>query len=117
MQEMRAEPPFCRPQPTRSGILAGALRVQRGATRPPLPPAGDVEKDFWLAFDLLRSHKDHEEFTVVRDWVRQVGAGWEGINLREDCAFREGRAGHAGWVASRGCRGAGLGVSRWGLDT
>ena len=34
--------------------------------------AGDVEKDFWLAFDLLRSHKDHEEFTVVRDWVRQV---------------------------------------------
>jgi hypothetical protein len=34
--------------------------------------AGDVEKDFWLAFDLLRSHKDHEEFTVVRDWVQQV---------------------------------------------
>ncbi|GAB4817906.1 hypothetical protein N2152v2_004952 [Parachlorella kessleri] len=33
---------------------------------------GDVEKDFWLAFDLLRSHKDHEEFTVVRDWVWQA---------------------------------------------
>ncbi len=34
---------------------------------------GDVEQDFWLAFDLLRSHKDHVEFTVVRDWVQQVG--------------------------------------------
>lgn len=34
---------------------------------------GDVEKDFWLAFDLLRSHKDHVEFSVVRDWVQQVG--------------------------------------------
>lgn len=36
---------------------------------------GDVERDFWLAFDLLRSHKDHVEFTVVRDWVQQVGSG------------------------------------------
>lgn len=36
---------------------------------------GDVEKDFWLAFDLLRSHKDHVEFTVVRDWVRQALGG------------------------------------------
>lgn len=33
-----------------------------------------MEQDFWLAFDLLRSHKDHVEFTVVRDWVQQVGA-------------------------------------------
>ncbi len=31
--------------------------------------AGDVEKDFWLAYDLLRSPKDHAEFTTVRDWV------------------------------------------------
>lgn len=38
-----------------------------------LPGAGgDVERDFWLAFDLLRSQKDHVEFTVVRDWVAQV---------------------------------------------
>jgi hypothetical protein len=28
-----------------------------------------VEADFWLAFDLLRSAKDHAEFAVVRDWV------------------------------------------------
>lgn len=30
---------------------------------------GDVEADFWLAFDLLRSRKDHVEFALVRDWV------------------------------------------------
>ncbi|KAG7671813.1 putative Protein PHYLLO, chloroplastic [Nannochloris sp. 'desiccata'] len=33
---------------------------------------GDVEKDFWLAFDLLRSQKDDVEFGVVRDWVRRA---------------------------------------------
>jgi isochorismate synthase/2-succinyl-5-enolpyruvyl-6-hydroxy-3-cyclohexene-1-carboxylate synthase/2-succinyl-6-hydroxy-2,4-cyclohexadiene-1-carboxylate synthase/O-succinylbenzoate synthase len=33
---------------------------------------GDVEKDFWLAFDMLRSHKDDVEFGVVRDWVRRA---------------------------------------------
>lgn len=33
---------------------------------------GDVEADFWLAFDLLRSAKDHAEFVVVRDWVRSA---------------------------------------------
>ena len=32
-------------------------------------PGGDVERDFWLALDLLRSKKDHLEFTAVRDWV------------------------------------------------
>ena len=44
---------------------------------------GDVEKDFWLAFGLLRSQKDHVEFAVVRDWVQQVGvvgaAGRRGV--------------------------------------
>ena len=34
--------------------------------------AGDVEQDFWLAFDLLRSAKDHAEFTVVRESVRDA---------------------------------------------
>jgi isochorismate synthase EntC len=34
--------------------------------------AGDVEQDFWLAFDLLRSAKDHAEFTVVRECVRDA---------------------------------------------
>ncbi len=33
------------------------------------PCAGDVERDFWLAFDLLRSPKDHAEFMLVRDWI------------------------------------------------
>ena len=33
---------------------------------------GDVQKDFWLAFDLLRNPKDHAEFTIVRDWVRDT---------------------------------------------
>lgn len=34
--------------------------------------AGDIEKDFWYAFDLLRSSKDHVEFTLVRDFVRDA---------------------------------------------
>ena len=33
---------------------------------------GDVEKDFWYALDLLRSPKDHVEFTLVRDFVRDA---------------------------------------------
>ena len=34
--------------------------------------AGDIEKDFWYALDLLRSPKDHVEFTLVRDFVRDA---------------------------------------------
>ena len=34
--------------------------------------AGDVEGDFWLSLELLRSSKDHSEFTLVRDWVRNA---------------------------------------------
>ncbi|GIL93104.1 hypothetical protein Vretifemale_20563 [Volvox reticuliferus] len=30
---------------------------------------GDVEQDFWLSLDLLRSAKDHAEFCTVRDWI------------------------------------------------
>jgi chorismate binding enzyme len=37
--------------------------------------AGDVQADFWLAFDLLRSQKDHLEFSVVRDWVAEALRG------------------------------------------
>jgi len=47
-----------------------------------------VERDFWLAFDLLRSHKDHVEFTVVRDWVQEVGGQAQG-----GAAVRAGRIG------------------------
>ncbi|KAK9805814.1 hypothetical protein WJX73_002942 [Symbiochloris irregularis] len=38
-------------------------------------PAGNVEQDFWLSLDLLRSPKDHAEFTLVRDWVRNALQG------------------------------------------
>jgi len=31
-----------------------------------------VERDFWLSLDLLRSPKDHAEFVVVRDWIRDA---------------------------------------------
>lgn len=31
-----------------------------------------MEKDFWYALDLLRSPKDHVEFTLVRDFVRDA---------------------------------------------
>lgn len=34
--------------------------------------AGDVEQDFWLALDLLRSSKDHAEFSCVRDWIQEA---------------------------------------------
>ena len=44
------------------------------ATRPRGPP-GDVQGDFWLALDLLRCGKDHREFVVVRDWVREALEG------------------------------------------
>lgn len=34
--------------------------------------AADLEKDFWLAFDLLRNPKDHVEFSIVRDWLKET---------------------------------------------
>lgn len=34
--------------------------------------AGDIERDFWYALDLLRNPKDHVEFTLVRDFVRDA---------------------------------------------
>lgn len=34
-----------------------------------------MERDFWLAFDLLRAPKDHAEFTLVRDWIQRQLAG------------------------------------------
>ena len=34
--------------------------------------AGDIEKDFWLAYDLLQNPKDHAEFTIVRNWVQEA---------------------------------------------
>lgn len=34
--------------------------------------AGDVERDFWLSLELLKSPKDHVEFTLVRDWIRDA---------------------------------------------
>ncbi|GIL50277.1 hypothetical protein Vafri_6487 [Volvox africanus] len=36
---------------------------------------GDVEQDFWLSLDLLRSAKDHAEFCSVRDWIASQLAG------------------------------------------
>ncbi|GLC45490.1 hypothetical protein PLESTM_001741500 [Pleodorina starrii] len=35
----------------------------------PRGKGGDVEQDFWLSLDLLRSAKDHAEFCTVRDWI------------------------------------------------
>ena len=34
-----------------------------------------MERDFWLSLDLLKSPKDHVEFTLVRDWIRDALAG------------------------------------------
>ena len=54
---------------TRSGADVASEAVAGTRAR---GPGGDVEKDFWLSFDLLRSHKDDVEFGVVRDWVRRA---------------------------------------------
>jgi hypothetical protein len=54
---------------TRTGTAVASEAVAGTRAR---GAGGDVERDFWLAFDLLRSHKDHVEFTVVRDWVQQA---------------------------------------------
>ncbi len=35
-------------------------------------PGGDIEKDFWLAFDLLQSQKDGLEFQLVRDSIMET---------------------------------------------
>lgn len=32
---------------------------------------GDVQQDFYLGLDLLRGEKEHSEFCIVRDWVRE----------------------------------------------
>ncbi len=37
-----------------------------------MAPAGDVQRDFWLALDLLQSGKDHHEFVLVRDWIQDA---------------------------------------------
>ncbi|KAG1664092.1 hypothetical protein FOA52_013276 [Chlamydomonas sp. UWO 241] len=50
----------------RSGRLVASEAV--AGTRP-RGAEGDVEKDFWLSLDLLNSAKDHNEFTLVRDWI------------------------------------------------
>ncbi len=31
-----------------------------------------MERDFWLSIELLNSDKDHREFTLVRDWIRDA---------------------------------------------
>ncbi len=54
---------------TRSGVDVASEAVAGTRAR---GSGGDVEKDFWLAFDLLRSQKDDVEFGVVRDWVRRA---------------------------------------------
>ena len=52
----------------RSGRLIASEAV--AGTRPRGPP-GDLEADFYQGLDLLQSPKDHAEFTLVRDWIRQ----------------------------------------------
>lgn len=55
-------------------IRHGSHMVPRTSLRYQLfsRPPGELEKDFWYAFDLLRNPKDHVEFTLVRDFVRDA---------------------------------------------
>ena len=70
-------------------LLCGAFHVGSGA-------AGDIEKDFWYAFDLLRNPKDHVEFTLVRDWVRDALSGvCSAVNVdREKSVLKQGAVQH-----------------------
>lgn len=54
---------------TRTGTAVASEAVAGTRAR---GAGGDVERDFWLAFDLLQSHKDDVEFGVVRDWVQRT---------------------------------------------
>jgi hypothetical protein len=53
---------------------------------PLLGRAGDVEQDFWLAFDLLQNPKDHAEFTIVRNWLQAQLMVWKADPRSFRCA-------------------------------
>ena len=52
---------YCR---TDRRVVSEAVAGTRGRG-----PGGDIEKDFWLAFDLLQSQKDGLEFQLVRESI------------------------------------------------
>jgi isochorismate synthase/2-succinyl-5-enolpyruvyl-6-hydroxy-3-cyclohexene-1-carboxylate synthase/2-succinyl-6-hydroxy-2,4-cyclohexadiene-1-carboxylate synthase/O-succinylbenzoate synthase len=52
---------YCR---TNRQVVSEAVAGTRGRG-----PGGDIEKDFWLAFDLLQSQKDGLEFQLVRESI------------------------------------------------
>jgi len=56
----------------RCSVCCKALQTVAAASLRSYVYAGDIEKDFWYALDLLRSPKDHVEFTLVRDFVRDA---------------------------------------------
>lgn len=57
----------------------GSLATEAVAGTRPRGPGGDVEQDFWLGLDLLKSSKDHVEFTMVR--CRTCLHDWWGASL------------------------------------
>jgi isochorismate synthase/2-succinyl-5-enolpyruvyl-6-hydroxy-3-cyclohexene-1-carboxylate synthase/2-succinyl-6-hydroxy-2,4-cyclohexadiene-1-carboxylate synthase/O-succinylbenzoate synthase len=50
-----------------SSVVSEAVAGTRGRG-----PGGDIEKDFWLAFDLLQSQKDGLEFQLVRESIAEI---------------------------------------------
>ena len=50
-----------------SSVVSEAVAGTRGRG-----PGGDIEKDFWLAFDLLQSQKDGLEFQLVRESIADI---------------------------------------------
>ncbi len=84
-------------------------------TTPHLAPsraAGDVERDFWLSLDLLKSPKDHHEFVTVRDWIRSAlqGVAREVTVEVPKSVLKQVRVRGAalcvsGWVEGGACRG------------
>ncbi|GFR45865.1 hypothetical protein Agub_g7316 [Astrephomene gubernaculifera] len=69
---------------------------------------GDVEQDFWLSLDLLRSPKDHAEFCTVRDWIAaQLAGPCEDVHVEiRKSVLKQGSVQHLfGRVAARLRRG------------
>ena len=78
-------PPACLscPLACRQNLLEHSTRIPISniGTRPAAPAAtrprgrsGNIEEDFYLGLDLMRRRKEHQEFSIVRDWVHAAMA-------------------------------------------
>jgi isochorismate synthase len=76
---------------TGSNVVSEAVAGTRGRGG-----GGDVEEDFWLAFDLLQSQKDGLEFQLVRESILSIfGSLCSSVNLEvEKSVLKQGMVQH-----------------------